>query len=163
MHDASLWFGFVGAWLLVAGPVYQAVLELSAEEFERDRLRDAADEVPRKPVSPWWWLVPPVKWYLESKRRQEYQDDVVLKLSEVDYQALRSFVNKARGWFLVASGATLLAFKETYELAEDRDWPLSVFWLLTALMLVVPIGTAAGREAHDARIADRRKAASATG
>ena len=38
MHGAILWCGFVGAWLLVAEPVYQAALELDAEEVARDAL-----------------------------------------------------------------------------------------------------------------------------
>ena len=36
MHELILWSGFFGAWLLVAGPLYQAALELSEEDISRD-------------------------------------------------------------------------------------------------------------------------------
>jgi len=56
---AVAWAGFAGAWLLVAGPIYQAAIELEAEEIERDAIRDAAQAVPGPPPnSRWWWLIP---------------------------------------------------------------------------------------------------------
>ena len=35
MESLIAWSGFLGAGLLVAGPIYQAVIELEAEAFER--------------------------------------------------------------------------------------------------------------------------------
>jgi hypothetical protein len=65
MEHLVEWAGFFGAWLLFAGPLYQANLELRAEDIEVDRIRAAAKEAPApEEVSKWWWLVPPVHWVL---------------------------------------------------------------------------------------------------
>jgi len=71
MHGAILWCGFVGAWLLVAGPVYQAALELDAEEVARDALENAANRLPPTPQpSVWWWLIPPVGYWRPAVTRE---------------------------------------------------------------------------------------------
>ncbi|MGH7241467.1 MAG: hypothetical protein ACREGB_04175, partial [Candidatus Saccharimonadales bacterium] len=61
METFVLWLGFIGAWLLFAGPIYQAALELQDEDIEMDRIRAAGRKV-EKPadVSVWWWLLPPI-------------------------------------------------------------------------------------------------------
>ena len=48
-----------------------------------------------------------------------------------------SFMNKATAWFYVASGAFLIALKETYELVEGHEWPTAVFWVLIVGMLAI--------------------------
>ena len=45
-----------------------------------------------------------------------------------------SFREKADAWLFVASGAALLALKETWTVREAYGWPAVVFWLLIALM-----------------------------
>ena len=35
MHEGVYWVGFIGAWLLFVGPVYQSALELREEEDAR--------------------------------------------------------------------------------------------------------------------------------
>ena len=59
MHELILWCGFLGAWLLVAGPLYQAAQELDEQEFSREELATAAtrSEAGDRP-SAWWWLIP---------------------------------------------------------------------------------------------------------
>ncbi|GAB3440487.1 hypothetical protein GCM10027517_15000 [Phycicoccus ginsengisoli] len=65
MAEAVLWFGFIGAWLLFTGPVYQAKLELEAEDDASERLHALSEQVAAPPpVSPWWWLLPPVRLVL---------------------------------------------------------------------------------------------------
>ena len=63
MHGAILWCGFVGAWLLVAGPVYQAALELDAEEVARDALENAANQLPPS-ARPLAWIAVKETWEL---------------------------------------------------------------------------------------------------
>jgi hypothetical protein len=54
MDGVIAWCGFFGAWLLVAGPVYQAALELQEQDIERERLQEATAQVPAPdPVSAW--------------------------------------------------------------------------------------------------------------
>jgi hypothetical protein len=36
MNQVIAWVGFLGAWLLVAGPLYQGALELREEEVDRE-------------------------------------------------------------------------------------------------------------------------------
>jgi hypothetical protein len=48
VHELIAWCGFFGAWFLVAGPVYQAALELEEEGLERDTFA---------PRSPGWWVL----------------------------------------------------------------------------------------------------------
>ncbi|HEX3929817.1 MAG TPA: hypothetical protein VHW64_03885 [Nocardioides sp.] len=61
MEHVIAWAGSLGAWPLVAGPVYQAAIELHEEEVDRDALLATKDAVPRpRPLSGWWWLLPPI-------------------------------------------------------------------------------------------------------
>jgi len=55
VHELILWCGFLGAWLIVAGPLYQAAQELDEQEFSREELATAAtrSEAGDRP-SAWW-------------------------------------------------------------------------------------------------------------
>lgn len=44
---------------------------------------------------------------------------------------------------LVGLGAWLIALKETYELGEHYEWPLSVYWVLVVAMPVLALGVTA--------------------
>jgi len=69
------WCGFVGAWLLVFGPLNQAIRELQEEEFERESIERAVHEIEvPPPVSPWWLVVPPVYVVLRRRRGRVYSD-----------------------------------------------------------------------------------------
>jgi hypothetical protein len=153
MHELILWVGFLGGWLLVAGPIYQASVELGEEEFEGERFHLAAQEVgPPPETSPWWWLFPPARLFVGRRRREDWQDQVVLALPDEDYEALGSFMRKARGWLFVGLGGTAIAAKETYELVEGSHWPIAVFWVLVpamALLCVLNVAIQARREQAD--------------
>lgn len=135
MHDFTLWCGFLGSWLLVAGPVYQAWLELQEESFESDRIRALTTTVDAPPaVSAWWWLLPPVRFVLARRRSRRYRRIITDAMTDEDFEQMSSFISKATGWMYVGVGAFLLALVETYELAHDLDWPIVVFWTLTVVM-----------------------------
>jgi hypothetical protein len=159
LQGLILWAGFLGAWLLFAGPVYQAVNELREEDFERERLEEASKSAaPADPLSPWWWLFPPVLIWLNHRRRAKWQDRVVLELPDEDYEALSSFMAKARGWMLVGAGGLLIAVKETFELVEWNEWDDWVFWALVVLMTLLSLGHAAYQSARDGRARELRAA-----
>jgi hypothetical protein len=159
MHEAILWCGFLGAWLLVAGPLYQAVLELEAEELEVDRLRALGQSVPAPPrISAWWWLLPPARWVLARRRRDRHQQEILNQMSDDDFDAMTGFVNKATGWLFVGAGGFLIATKETWELVEGLEWRRAVFWLLLVVMFALSIGHIAARSAHTQRAAATRRA-----
>ena len=46
MHEAVYWVGFIGAWLLFVGPVYQSALELREEEEARVSMQKALESAP---------------------------------------------------------------------------------------------------------------------
>jgi hypothetical protein len=129
------WCGFLGSWLLVAGPIFQASLELRAEAFERDHLDavKAGVEKPR-PVSAWWWFLPPVKYVLERRRGRAYRDQVIAQLPAADIEALVRYLNKAMGWLYVGLGGFLIAVTETWHLREVYEWPQVAFWIVVVVM-----------------------------
>jgi hypothetical protein len=150
VHTLIYWFGFLGAWLLVAGPIYQASVELRAEDEARDRLQLAMDGLPPPPrVSRWWWLLPPVRLVLVSRRRNDYQQSILTLLTPEEVELFTRFMSIVRGWMLVGFGAWLIGLKETYELSEHYEWELWVYWPLVVVMTLVALGLTAvttGRE-----------------
>jgi len=147
MQTLIAWCGLVGAWLLFAGPLYQAALELRAHEIARDRSYFAAtvSAVPKPPrISYWWWLVPPIRMVLERRRSSRYRKALLAALSAKDHEALLTFFDKATGWMLVAFGALLLATKETLGFVHSPVAGLLVaagLSALSALMVALRIGT----------------------
>lgn len=134
---AVAWAGFAGAWLLVAGPIYQAAIELEAEEIERDAIRDAAQAVPGPPpISRWWWLIPPIGYALGVRRRRAQRRNLMHVLTPAQMEQLVRYANKSTGWILIASGAFLVALKETWSPKEIYHWPVLVYVLVVVLMLV---------------------------
>jgi len=135
MESAILWFGFIGAWLLFAGPIYQAALELMDQDIEIDRIKSARDTVIAPPkVSALWWFIPPIKLYLEHRRSSQYKRRHLETLSPEDLEALIAFTNKATGWFMVAAGGLCIAIKETYELCHAHDYSSKAIWIIVAVM-----------------------------
>lgn len=132
-----LWIGFVGAWLLFAGPVYQAALELREQGFDRDdgdRLREQMASLPAPArISPWWWLLPPVAYLLHRRAGREWRARAVEVLDQEDLERFVTFQNKAMGWLLVGAGALAIAAKETAELIDEYHWS---WWLLIPMLLV---------------------------
>src|ERR1700759_4439318 len=115
MENLILWCGFLGAWLLVAGPLNQATRELEEEEIERDDLVEASKgiEAPA-PISKWWMLVPPVYFFLRRRRDDEHRRAIIAARPDAKVAALASYKDKATAWLLVAGGAFLIAVKETW-------------------------------------------------
>ena len=146
MHALALWAGFIGAWALVAGPVYQAMLELRAEDIQTDRLRALSVEVPPPPPpSRWWLLLPPVYFFLRHRRKKLVQSRWLELMADPDFEALTQFSNKAAAWVMVGFGGLMIALKETAELAEGNEWPLVVFVIVVVAMLGFSIGFGVSR------------------
>jgi hypothetical protein len=148
MPHIIAWCGFLGAWLLVAGPLDQAVREVEESEFEREAVTAAASQVEPPQVSGWWLLLPPVWWVLRQRRVSEYWHRVSEAMDDSDLVALLNFKDVFSAWAYVAAGASLIAVKETWELHEAYGWPESVFFALLILMLVGCIGATSLRYRH---------------
>ncbi|HEY7621493.1 MAG TPA: hypothetical protein VH834_17070 [Solirubrobacteraceae bacterium] len=146
MPQLIAWCGFLGAWLLVAGPIYQAAIELEDEDFQREDFERAVANVPPPPrISRWWLLVPPVAYVLRARRDRAHKDALLKILTPVQLEQLFHLRETAAGWMFVASGAALIAAKETWELREEYEWPTWVFWALVAVMLAVSVAHTALR------------------
>jgi hypothetical protein len=59
MPPVIAWCGFLGAWLLVAGPLDQAVREVEDNEFGQDAITEAASRVA---VEETWELHESYEW-----------------------------------------------------------------------------------------------------
>jgi len=138
LSELIAWCGFVGAWLLVLGPLHQAIREVQEEEFERDAIARAEREIDvPSPVSGWWLVVPPVYVVLRRRRDNVYKQRVLDAMAPEDIRAFAHLRDVAGAWFLVAAGASLIAVKETWELVEEYEWDEWSFWALLAGMLVI--------------------------
>jgi hypothetical protein len=119
MATTVLWLGVIGSWLLFAGPVYQAGLELRDHENAAMRLRRTLSSMaPPAPVSWWWWLIPPVKIMLEWRRAIDHRRAFMDALSLEEYTSLLTFIHKATGWWLVGMGGLLVAIQQSYGFAQ---------------------------------------------
>jgi len=150
MEHVIAWAGFAGAWLLVAGPLYQGALELREQDVDREGLEASKARVePPEMPSPWWWLLPPVFYLLRRQRSREYRRAVFDQLTQDQKEQFVSFVNKATGWFTVALGASLLAAEQTWGITERYEWPVWLFWLLLIVMGGVSVLNTALRMSRD--------------
>ncbi len=153
------WCGFFGAWMLVAGPLFQATRELEEEEFEREAFIRAAKDVERPPpVSNWWWLLPPVHYVLARRRSGDFRQRIWQAMPAEQMAAFESFRDKADAWMAVAFGAFLIAVKETWELDEVYAWPQAVFWVLLPLMAFLCVGNTIARVRRRKRVNAARSA-----
>ena len=149
MHELIASGGFLGAWFLVAGPVYQAAMELEEETFERDEFTDIAQTLGPPPrTSPWWWLLPPVAYVLRRRRGRDWRRAVVRRMSRSQVEQWVHFVNTASGWLYVALGGFLIATKETWELVEAYEGPVVLFWVALVVMALVCAANTAVRVAR---------------
>jgi hypothetical protein len=150
MNQVISWAGFLGAWLLVAGPLYQGAIELREEEIDREEIEATTSRVPRPdPPTPWWWLFPPVMYLIRRRRGRAYRKAALAELTQAQRDQFTTFINKATGWFTVAIGAALLAAEQTWEVIERHHWPGWLFWLLLVVMLGASVLNTAVRMIHD--------------
>jgi hypothetical protein len=153
MEQFILWCGFLGAWLLFAGPILQAALELREQELSREEIEAANALVEREPpISAWWWLLPPVYYWLNHRRSDRMNKAMMKLLTPQQMSGLIDYLNKATGWLFVGIGGLLIAIKETWLLRERNDWSLAVYWLLVVFMIVVAVGNAVRRIALRRRV-----------
>lgn len=151
---------FLGAWCLVAGPVYQAAVELQEGDAERERIARASSKVSKPPaVSPWWWLFPPVRYVLERRRDRTYRQAVLDALGPAEVAIMVDFINKASGWLLVGVGGLLIAVKETWAMDREFEWAQWPFWVLIVLMAVICLFGVTLRIRYSQRLVDPASAA----
>jgi hypothetical protein len=152
MNQVIAWAGFLGAWLLVAGPLYQGAIELREEDVDREGIEASTASIPRPvPPSPWWWLLPPVMYLIRRRQSAAFRRAVLAQLTQAQREQFNSFINKATGWFTVALGAALLAAEQTWQVVERYRWPAWLFWLLIVFMFGSCVLNTAVRMSRDNR------------
>ena len=156
MHVLIAWCGFLGAWLLFGGPIYQAVIELREQEVRREDLAAMSKGVSQgPPVSGWWWLFPPMKFVLERRRSEAFRRAVLERLGPRELESLLNYFNKATGWAAVGAGGLLIAANETGNLAEHYEEHAT--WLfagLFVLMVVIVVSVIVARVRASQRVLD---------
>jgi hypothetical protein len=141
MDEVIAWATFAGAWLLVAGPLYQGSVELGEMDVDREGIegKAAAAQAAQARPSAWWWLLPPVMYVLHHRWYKALQQAMLAQLTQTQREQLTSYQTKAAGWFTVAAGATLLAAGQTWQIVQHHGWPVWLFWLLIVAMLAVAV------------------------
>jgi hypothetical protein len=143
MNDVIAWAVFAGAWLLVAGPLYQGSVEMNELEIDREGIEDIKASTARTPAqqlpSAWWWLLPPVMYVLRRRRNKAFRQATFAQLTETQRKQFTSYRSKATGWFTVAVGGFLLAAGETWSIVERHGWPVWLFWALLLVMLLASV------------------------
>jgi len=126
----------IGPWFLFAGALFQAALEFheSSEELLqlRSRMRDLAKQVALpKEISGWWWLLPPVKFYLEKQRDKIVRQKFREKASDQDVRMSRRYQSHAMAWGIVSLGAWLVAASAL------ADWLYEklAIWLIIVIII----------------------------
>lgn len=149
MDDMIAWAVFLGAWLLVAGPLYQGSVELTELDIDREGIAGVKATTtrasPYRRPSAWWWLLPPVMYVLRARWNKEFRQATYAKLSEDQREQVGSFRHKATGWYTVAVGGFLLAAGETWSITEHYRWPVWLFWVLIVVMLAGSVLNTAGQ------------------
>lgn len=146
MPHVIAWCGFLGAWLLVAGPLDQAVREIEETGFEHEVLDEAKGKVVEPPpISRLWLVLPPVWWLLNRRRDSIYRHQIGAAMEDEDLLAFLTVRDILNAWLYVAVGASLIAVKETWELHETYEWPEWAFWLIVVGMVVFCVGTTVAR------------------
>ncbi|MEP6478128.1 MAG: hypothetical protein ABJB03_01960 [Rhodoglobus sp.] len=144
---------FVGAWLIVAGPVYQAAIELQEQEFDREAMEATTSTVVAPPaISSWWWLLPPVAWIKQHNRSEIYRRAVFAALGADQLKQTVTFFNKANGWMIVGAGAFLLAINETWLLVRLLEWPVWVLWVTVVVLGIACLLNAAAAMVRNEKI-----------
>jgi hypothetical protein len=121
--------------MLFAWPLYQGALELASDTDVWSTLHEAGKNVePLPDISPWWWLIPPVRRFLERRRIKRMIALYSKNIKEDQKDLVREFGKTATGWFYVALGGWLLALSETYDMAQDHHWS---GWALFGVIVVL--------------------------
>ncbi len=158
MSDIIEWCSFVGAWLLVIGPIQQAAIDINDEDFDRDEFGRALANVPRPPrISRWWLLVPPVAYILRARRNHDFQETMLREMSASQLEDVLHFRETTSAWMFVAVGGFLLAVSETWALHAHYRWSVWTFWVLMIGMVAFSIVSTVGRVHRRTQLLERAR------
>ncbi len=94
MNEVIAWAVFAGAWLLVAGPLYQGSVELGELDIDREGIEgikaSAIQATRPDPPSAWWWLLPPVMYVLRRRWNSAFREATFAQLTETQREQFTS-------------------------------------------------------------------------
>lgn len=128
---ALLTFG--GVWLLYIFPLYQGALELSEPSKMLSRFKHKQKKYPK--ISPWYWLIPPLKISKEKQRGIKILQDHLTSQKEMD--RLFRYFNKAVAWYYIAIAGVLNGIVATRELLLTFDCDSLWAVVLVSVILVI--------------------------
>lgn len=124
----------IGDWLLFSFPLYQGLMEL--KEFKA--LLEEFKQVSKRwsPISPWWWLIPPLKVHKERTRGNNILREAADTKRE--RRQVVNFLDKATAWYFVALAGWLKMIASLYELLEQYE--VESIWILVGLVSILTAG-----------------------
>lgn len=127
--------GFIGIWLLFSFPLYQGCMELTAQSIYFSTKVTTILHVTK--VSPWYWLFPPLKVYLEKKRVLQ-----AIRLHDIEAKIAHKLIlyfDKATAWFYVSLAGLLNGVYFTFDLGRTYGWLPSWTWFLIGSTILIGI------------------------
>ncbi len=125
MGSVLVWVTFAGAWLLVAGPLYQGSVELNELDVDREGIggKVVAAQATQDRPSAWWWLLPPLMYVLHRRWYRKLRHLMLRAAHPGPARAADQLPEQDHRVVHGAGGAALLAVGETWQLVEHNDWP----------------------------------------
>lgn len=129
--------GFLGEWFLFSFPLLQAFLELTEYQEVISSFKKVGKNYHK--ISPWFWIIPPLKIYLERKRLKQIISDADFSL--VNKKELKSFELKAIAWFYVSMAGAFNGIGKTGELIHHFGLQPAtlLFWVINCVMLILGV------------------------
>ncbi|WP_282800725.1 hypothetical protein [Lactococcus lactis] len=126
---------FIAKWLLFAFPLYQAYIELIEQQKFLNKIVRKSKKYPK--ISPWYWVIPPLKITLEKKRGLTILSEGLI--SKRDFEDSIIFGRKATAWFYVSIAGLLEGVAAVYEVFHSFGYQISYFKLVFISVLVAAI------------------------
>jgi hypothetical protein len=156
MATIILWIYAAGCWLIFAGSIYQAALDIKEQDIEFDRIRQVGRDIHKeRNVSAWWWLFPPIKISKESKNHKEYERRYLKALSSEDTESMVNLRSKTTAWLYVGVGALLVSIEATWSVTEHyklKIWLFVITCIAVAYICIVNMITSIRRAEHNKQL-----------
>ncbi len=139
----------LGEWLLFTFPMYQGLMEL--DDYRNFFSKFDNYRMDYKKISPWFWILPPLKIILERNRAMKVIKKFVT--SEHDIKVLMSFIDKATAWYYVSLGGWFKVVTSIYEILTENHVKL----FIPVFLVLIIIATSSGFISAYYRIGSHRR------
>lgn len=136
MRLGMLCISLLADWLLFTFPLYQGLMELRDYEVLRSRYDEISKNV--REVSPWWWLIFPIKIHLERIRARDILQ-AVSESKKIKADPI-SFIDKATAWYFVSVAGWLKMVDSAFDVLEELHFSRPLFSLIVSVLVLTFIG-----------------------